>query len=240
MTKALVTIIEGDDHEQFAEITLPTFERYADRYGYDIVIAETDPDLPTPHWSKALALRQALEDYEIAVWLDIDSLVTGSAPDIANYLTDGLAFQALPFLNYEPEGNTQDAQAALGTKLTLIDTGVWAVQQHPDAIRFLDEFIEQRDLYELEEGRLGTSAIRRLLGDDDPEEAARRGWWPYVVGTVLLREIWNARLYWFARHPGCVPHIFHAASIYGREHPDYAQDTQLRVDLLQKVWSSGV
>lgn len=82
-TKALVTIIIGDETRHFWQTYVrDSWEKYANRYGYDIVIIEGYlDDSPKGHarripWQKCLILEDPrVQRYESAVWIDADILI---------------------------------------------------------------------------------------------------------------------------------------------------------------------
>ena len=59
MSRALVTLAKGP-HERLLEVALPSFRAFADRHGYEVIVAsESDHGRP-PSWWKVLALKAAL------------------------------------------------------------------------------------------------------------------------------------------------------------------------------------
>lgn len=82
-TKALVTIAMGDDHiRNWRTYCLPSWEKYAIQYGYDIVVIDQpiEPSLLTEarpvHWQKCFILEHdAVKNYEYAVWIDTDIII---------------------------------------------------------------------------------------------------------------------------------------------------------------------
>ena len=114
------------------ELALPTFSRFAARWGYDVRAvdlpadgAAADPAAQRAKWAKIGLLRQALNDYPLALWLDADVLLARTDEDVAGHLRDG-HFQALVIEQVPFEHRVNP------------NTGVWLMRSCPDAFAFLD------------------------------------------------------------------------------------------------------
>src|ERR1700744_4112315 len=89
---------------------LPTFESYAEAWGYTVnaeVIGMDNPDRNTliaraARWHKVGAIRRALEKNDIVAWFDSDILVLRHDEDIAKNLGPN-SFQALSIENVPSE-----------------------------------------------------------------------------------------------------------------------------------------
>jgi hypothetical protein len=114
------------------ELALPTFHRFASRWGY-AVLAE---DLPTDgvgadtgaqqaKWAKIRLLREALTSFPLALWLDADILLGRDDEDIATHLHPD-HFQALAMEQVPDEHRLNP------------NTGVWLMRSCPAAFAFLD------------------------------------------------------------------------------------------------------
>jgi len=110
MSKAIVTRATGP-HIELLDIAMPTFERFAERHGYDIVVAELECPRPAS-WHKIPALLAALDEYEQALWLDADVVIVDDSEDIT---VPGFKWQALV------AHHTQDGEVP--------NCGVWLVRQ---------------------------------------------------------------------------------------------------------------
>lgn len=95
--KAIVTIIIGEEAEEaFRQYTLPTWEAYAARHGYDIVLLnetidkECDFSRKSLPWQKLLVgLLPQVQAYEHVVWLDGEVLINHrTAPCIVSALEE--------------------------------------------------------------------------------------------------------------------------------------------------------
>jgi glycosyl transferase family (putative galactosyltransferase) len=83
--KALCSIGSGP-HEALLEISRPTFEAYARRHGYELITStETRPGRP-PAWAKVPMLREALESFELVLWIDADAVIVDGRDDVAELL----------------------------------------------------------------------------------------------------------------------------------------------------------
>lgn len=82
MNRCIVTFGVGA-HEELLEIALPTFERFGDRHGYEVVVVEPDAAFDRPwSWRKVPALREMLDLYDEALWIDSDVVIVDDAEDL--------------------------------------------------------------------------------------------------------------------------------------------------------------
>jgi hypothetical protein len=78
--------IGAGPHAALLDVSEPTFRQYADRHGYELVTArEADPQRPPP-WAKVALLRELLERFDLAVWIDADAVIVDGSVDIADEL----------------------------------------------------------------------------------------------------------------------------------------------------------
>jgi hypothetical protein len=168
------------------ELALPTFHRFAARWGY-AVHAE---DLPTDgigadaaaqqaKWTKIRLLREALSDLPLALWLDADVLLAREDEDIAVHLHPD-CFQALAIEQVPHEHRVNP------------NTGVWLMRSCPRAFDFLDavEAAGPQPGPWADQG-----AVLATLGWDRGDE---RYWWSrpghgghFLAGTSWLPTGWN-------------------------------------------------
>jgi hypothetical protein len=113
------------------ELALPTFTRYAARWGYDVHVEDldgdgvgADPAAQQAKWAKTGLLRAALRDYPLALWIDADVLIVRTDEDIASHLRSG-HFQALALEQVPHEHRLNP------------NTGMWLMRSCPDAFDFL-------------------------------------------------------------------------------------------------------
>jgi hypothetical protein len=92
MRTVLVTLTIGDQYQkQWQDVCAPTWRRYAERHGYDVIAIDQPPDrsaraqMRSPAWQKCLVLRPEITGtYDRVVWLDADILINPDAPAITN------------------------------------------------------------------------------------------------------------------------------------------------------------
>lgn len=86
MTKALVSFGVGPAFEQMFEIALPSFEAFAERHDYDLLIPHVgDEQLEQrpASWWKVPALVDALRSgYDEVLWIDADAVVVDDGDDL--------------------------------------------------------------------------------------------------------------------------------------------------------------
>lgn len=93
MKKLLLTFGVGS-HFPCLELALPSFHRFANRHGYDLLVSSCD-SAGRPHsWGKIPAIQKALAEYQLVLWLDADCVIVDTRDDPASFLPDD-AWQAL-------------------------------------------------------------------------------------------------------------------------------------------------
>ncbi|MGY1604073.1 hypothetical protein [Geodermatophilus sp. SYSU D00815] len=114
------------------ELALPTFHRWADRWGWAVRATDlaadgvaADPGAQRAKWAKTGLLRAALREFPMALWLDADVLLVRDDEDVAVHLRPG-AFQALALEQVPAEHRVNP------------NTGVWLLRSCPEAFAFLD------------------------------------------------------------------------------------------------------
>ncbi|MGH8828610.1 MAG: hypothetical protein ACRDVZ_13655, partial [Jiangellaceae bacterium] len=132
---AVVTAAGPQMRPVLHELALPTFRRFADRWGYAVLVedlagdgAGADSPAQQAKWAKIRLLRAALVEFPLAVWLDADVLIVRDDDDIAEHLHpehfQALAMEHVP---YEHRVNP--------------NTGVWLMRSCPAAFEFLDAVV---------------------------------------------------------------------------------------------------
>ncbi len=171
------------------ECALPSFQRYAARWSYDLRAVDLSSDTADgsgadaaaqrAKWTKIRLLREGLLDHPIAIWLDADVLLCRDDEDIAMHLHpwdfQALALEHVP---YEHRVNP--------------NTGVWVMRSGPAAFAFLDavEAAGPQPGPWADQG-----AVLAALGWDRGDE---RYWWArpgrgssFLSGTAWLPPGWN-------------------------------------------------
>jgi len=129
---AIVTAAGPQMRAVLHELALPSFRRYADRWGWTVCAttlgtdgAGVDPAAQQAKWAKVGLLRDALRQHPLVLWLDADVLLTRVDEDVATHLHP-TAFQALA-LEHVPHEHRVNP-----------NTGVWLLRSCPQAFAFLD------------------------------------------------------------------------------------------------------
>ncbi len=89
MRKVLCSIGSGP-HQELLEVASETYRVFADRHGYDLEL-RTEllvPERP-PSWSKVVLLRQLLDEYDFAFWIDADAAIVDVSVDVADEVERG-------------------------------------------------------------------------------------------------------------------------------------------------------
>jgi galactosyl transferase GMA12/MNN10 family len=126
--KALVTIGVGP-LAVCLEVALPSFECYAARHGYELIVGDgsTADDRPAA-WAKIPLLQEVLRRFDFALWIDADALIVDPSQEISDDLRRW-NFQGL--VRHSTVG-------------TVPNTGVWALRSGSTSQRFLADVWEQR------------------------------------------------------------------------------------------------
>lgn len=127
----LVTAAGPGMRDVLHDLALPTFRRYAERWGYDLQAVDlpvdgSGADEAAQHakWRKIALLRQALREHRLVVWLDADVLLLRQDEDVAGLLRPR-SFQGLVLETVPAEQRTNP------------NTGVWVLRSCPAAVAFL-------------------------------------------------------------------------------------------------------
>lgn len=114
------------------DLAAPSFARYAEQWGWHLLIedlpsdgAGSSPMAQQAKWVKLRLLRQALERYPLALWLDADVLLLRDDEDLTSHLHPQ-HFQALVLEQVPAEHRVNP------------NTGVWLMRSCPQAFAFLD------------------------------------------------------------------------------------------------------
>lgn len=76
MQIAMVTLWDGESYEELAALVNPGKQSYCNRFGYDFVCFDESLDRGRPaSWSKVLAIKRVLADYDWVIWSDVDTVL---------------------------------------------------------------------------------------------------------------------------------------------------------------------
>ena len=184
--RALVTAAGPRMQQVLEEVSLPTFEWYGARWGYEVLPTwlpgdgyGSDSGAQDAKWQKIRLLREALTEFELVVWVDADVLIQRDDDDIASHLHPD-HFQAMALEQVPAEHRINP------------NTGVWLLRSGPAALAFLAE-VELRGPQPGPWADQG--AVLAALGWDRGDENYR---WSrpgpgseFLRGTSWLPPSWN-------------------------------------------------
>ena len=183
---AIVTAAGPQMRAILEHLALPTFQRFARRWGYAVLAEElstdgagADPAAQQAKWAKLRLLREALASFPLALWLDADILLTRDDEDIASHLhADHFQALALEQVPYEHRVNP--------------NTGVWLLRSCPAAFAFLDAVSTAGP----QPGPWADQGA--VLAALDWDRGDQRYWWArpgrgnqFLAGTSWLPPGWN-------------------------------------------------
>jgi len=179
-THALCSLATGPFIE-FLETAAPTFERYAQVQGYDLVLSAEplDPGRPAS-WSKLALVSSLLDTYEVVIWLDADTVVVRY--DSAFPEPEGL--QVMSMVPHPQERNEA---------MTVPNAGVFCLRNSDDTRRFLAEW---------------TSAPTELYQHNWWENAALLKMFGYSLEPpypIVGESAWRDRVRWLDLRWNSVP-----------------------------------
>jgi len=149
MKKAVVTLCIGEDASGFSQYSHPIFRRYAEKVEADFICIDT-PKIKLPKYPEGInpilfekyQLFDILADYERALYLDTDILITPHAPNIFNVVPyDKVAgvFEDFGMDMRDRRVRIQAVQAILGDigwRTGYMNSGVFVVSRpHREAFR---------------------------------------------------------------------------------------------------------
>ena len=174
MGRVLVSLGTGKQ-QKLLRLASVSFRRFAKKHGYvlDLHTDVVDPSRP-PAWSKVALIRRLLDQHELVLWLDADTVVMRSDRDIAEELPDD-RFMAM-------------VEHTVGGKANP-NTGVMVIRSGEEARRFFDEVWESTQY--LNHRWWEQAAVMHLLGyDPDTGERARESEWHDRIHW--LGKEWNS------------------------------------------------
>ena len=125
-SRALVTAAGPRMRPVLNDLSLPTFARYASRWEWQLLVEDLATDVGgSAEWDKLRLIRQALEVYELVLWLDAETLLLRDDQDVSAHLHPD-HFQALGLEHVPSEHRINPT------------TGAWLVRSCPAAFAFLD------------------------------------------------------------------------------------------------------
>lgn len=149
--KVLVTLAAGK-YVQLLEMSRITFRNYAKKWDYDYVEVTVSLDDSRPHaWTKLLAIRKLLDEYDFVFYVDSDALILRDDIDIEAIFREDFAWPVGPL-------NGQDCPNA----------GIMAVRSSIATKKLFDLAYSQTDL--IFNGWWEQAALMRVLQYEDPRD----------------------------------------------------------------------
>ena len=183
---ALVTAAGPQMRAVLRELALPTFERYAARWGWhvrahDLLVdgSGADAGAQQAKWTKIQLMRDALSSHRMALWVDADVLLLRDDDDIRDHLHAD-HFQALALEQVPAEHRVNP------------NTGVWLLRSCPESFAFLDavETAGPQPGPWADQGAV-LAALGWDRGDDRYHWAGPGAGSQHLTGTSWLPSGWN-------------------------------------------------
>ncbi len=174
--RALCTLAV-DRHQELLDITRPTFERYAIRHGYDLVVRTDVSALRgrPASWGKVPLVLELLDRYDVVVWVDVDAVIVDQATDIAA----GPSTRPVQLVFHEIDG------------VVVPNAGVLVLRRGPAAIRLLEQIWHRTEF--IDHRWWETAALIEVLGGDgDVGLTTRRSIRQARRRVGLLHPRWNS------------------------------------------------
>jgi hypothetical protein len=172
LRRALATIGSGP-MEAVLALALPTFERYAQLHGYELVVGDGESLNRPPAWAKVCLLRRLLDEFDEVLWIDSDAIIMRDEIDLADEI-DLDAYQAFS------KGRGIHTES-------LLNSGVWYLRSCERSKDFIDAVWAQE--HAIDHKWWEQKAILDLLGFDELGEVQGDSEW--LMGTVWLHDAWN-------------------------------------------------
>lgn len=174
-SRAICSLATGDAYRPLLARSALSFERYARRWTWDLVLSTEDlAEGRPPPWSKIPLLRALMDEYEWLLWLDADVVIVDLDADIGNEIRPGSDL-------YLTEHHTDGGYTA--------NSGVMLIRSSDWARSFLDEVWARADC--AEHPWWENAAILELLGYGlDPPRLVRPTTW--LQRTRFLDTRWNS------------------------------------------------
>jgi hypothetical protein len=88
MKLAFVTVSAGEEFARLASLVNPAKRRHCDRFGYDFVAFDEVLDTSRhPSWSKIIAIRRVLPQYDWVFWCDTDAVLWNGKYGLRQFVT---------------------------------------------------------------------------------------------------------------------------------------------------------
>jgi hypothetical protein len=187
-TRVVCTTAYGRHLELF-DVTGPALERYAERHGYELVVAhERLTRGRPPAWDKIVMLHSLVASHDLVVWIDADALVLDDAPDIAGALAPNRFLHLV-------EHRTSRGRVP--------NTGLLALHGGMRSRRFLERVWAQRRF--VDHRWWENAAVNHVLGYRPVRGVRPIAPSPWRRGVGFLDRAWNS----IPDDPTGHPHVVH-------------------------------
>lgn len=172
----------------------PTFRRYAEIFGYDLLINRQITDgkeyesqeTQSARWAKIDCIKSALSTHDVVVWMDADVMITKFDRDIIEDFPE-TCFHALALELFSYRFNPQ--------------TGVWILRRDDMTTDFLAQVEAKSRIPELRDhiwadqagvsAALGWEVVDKRVSATGRSEARPVHFSPYLARTGWLSPEWN-------------------------------------------------
>lgn len=194
--KVLCTAATGP-FTDLLEVSLPTFERFANRHQWDVFVGTEDrADGRPTSWAKILLISELLGRYELLMWVDADAVIVDDSVNLASEL------RRRKHLYLVEHHHAATGEVTANAGVMMLRAGRWT-QCLLAAIWAQDDLIDHR-WWE-------NAALMRLLGYRiDPQPAAHVQRTRWLKRAQFIDVAWNSMPHW---HGSPRPRITHYASL---------------------------
>lgn len=150
--------IGAGPHEELLGYAAPTFEDYAQRHDYEVVLETKVVGLGARpvSWAKLALIRDLLDEHEVVVWIDADAVIVDPTDDIAR---PGRA--PIDLVSHRVDG------------ADVPNAGVMVVRRSPAAVRLIERVWERTE-YLHHRWWENAALIAAIGGDPDVGLRSRR------------------------------------------------------------------
>jgi galactosyl transferase GMA12/MNN10 family len=208
--KVICTAGTGPFAELLA-VSLPTFESYAQRHGWEVFVDSADRTDGRPAaWGKIPLIAEMLRSHDLVMWVDADAVIVDETVDLASEL------RARKHLYLVEHRHAPTGEVTANAGVLMFRAGGWAK-------RLLEAIWAQEDL--IAHRWWENAALMRLLGYRiDPQPAAHIQRTRWLRRVRFLDVAWNSMPHW---HGSPSPRITHYASLpLGERHNRMLTDTE--------------
>lgn len=196
--KGLFTAATGE-FRTLLDLSAPTFERFADRHGWKLVVVTEDTARGRPPaWGKVPILLDALDSFSLVAWIDADAVIVDDSRDLASELRWRRNLYLVEHAFESTASVPPSEERTANTGVMMLRSGRWAR-------RFLRAVWEQEDL--VDHRWWENAAAMRLLGYRiDPQPANREQRTAWLRRVHFLDVAWNSMP---SYHASSTPRIIH-------------------------------